>query len=116
VHELLWEECLQSVPAAEKRIYDAVVDDDHKNSACLLGELYCKQDDDGDYIFEDVFEVVVGNELDDFIRGGDTGIYTDGLGIKNSDDERLEEVCTIVCQEAQMGGIELTGVQPSTCP
>jgi len=116
VHDLLWDECLSSgLTLARKAMYDAVEEDDDKNSACLLGELYCKQEDDK-YIFEDIFESVVDNELDDFIRGGDRiNNYIDGLGIASSDYDDVEEVCTKVCEVASRGGIRRSNAKPSTC-
>jgi len=118
VHELLWEECLsdKSLTTAQENMYNDVEDEEDRNSACLLGELYCKQVD-GDYIFEDIFAKVVKNELDDYIRRGKaTNNYMDGLGISNSDSDDLEEVCTVICGAAAGGGILSNNTTPSTCP
>ncbi len=115
VHELLWEKCLDEAPSSKKSLYTAVEEEDDENSACLLGELYCKQEDD-EYIFEDVFESVVDNELDNFIRGGSSGgsNYRDGLGITSSDYDDLEEVCLVVCGNSG-NKIGSGNTRPSTC-
>lgn len=120
VHELLWEECIndRSVGSAQKALYNAISEDDDKNSACLLGELYCRQDSDDAYIFEDVFEAVVDDELDNFVRGGkNSRLYTDGLGISSSDYDDVEEVCKVVCSARDSGGIRSSGgnASPSGC-
>ena len=115
VHELLWEECLTdgSVTTPRRDMYKAISDDDDENSACLLGEFYCKKIDD-EYIFEDVFESVVDNELDNFIRGR-ASRYTGGLGITSSDYDDLEEVCQVICGTTGNGIIGSSNVRPSTC-
>ena len=118
VHELLWEECVgdRSVTSARKSLYNAAPENDDKSSACLLGEFYCKQDSDGDYIFEDIFETVVDDELDNFIRGGkNSNIYTDGLGISSSDYDEIEEVCKVVCSVRASGGIRNGNSRPARC-
>ena len=117
VHELLWDQCLasnQGVTAARRAMYNRVTETDDKSSACLLGELYCKQEDE-DYIFEDVFENVVKNELDNFIRGGDGASYTDGLGIASSDYDDIEEVCSIICASSGNNRIYSGSTKPATC-
>ena len=104
-------------PSAKRVLYNASTEDDDKNSACLLGELYCQKEDD-DYIFEDVFENVVDNELDNFIRGGKNNTtYTDGLGIASSDYDDLEEVCGVICSTSSSTGNRIirNSVRPSTC-
>ncbi len=117
MHDLLWEECLSSnsVTTAQRDMYDDVEESDDQNSACLLGEFYCERVDNK-YILEDVFEDLVDNELDNYIRGGDNNSdYTDGLEIASSDYNDLEEVCMVVCDTAANGGIRKGQAEPSAC-
>ena len=95
VHELLWEECINDTQ--KDSTYGVVDEDDDQNSACLLGELYCKQEDNK-YIFEDVFETLVNHDLDNYIRSGNGANYRGGLDLASSDYDDLDVVCgDVIC-------------------
>ncbi|MDE0150947.1 MAG: hypothetical protein OXK80_00400 [Bdellovibrionales bacterium] len=95
-------------------MYEDVDESDDQNSACLIGELYCKQVDNR-YIFKDVFRGLMDYELNNFIRGGDQSSYVDGLGVAFSDYDDLEAVCKKVCDTKDKGGIRKGNTKPSTC-
>ena len=117
VHNLLWKECLSdysSLSVQQSAMYEDIDESDDQNSACLIGELYCKQVDNK-YIFKDVFRNLVDYELDNFIGGGDQSSYVDGLGIAFSDYGDLEKICKKVCDTAENGGIRKNNVKPSAC-
>lgn len=111
VHELLWEECVSH--AKSSAMYNAITDSEDKKSACLLGEFYCAQESE-DYIFEDLFEEVVDNELDSYIRDDSGSDYKGGLDITSSDYDDLEVVCgDVICNNStSVRRIPKTGTNP----
>ena len=96
-HKLLAESCVGD--SSTQSLYRGDrVDNEFQKTACTLGEVYCKQDD-GDYLFEDVFEDIVNADdaLEEYIS---EELPESGEDI---DEDEIDEVCPEFCDEFQTG-------------
>ena len=125
-HEILLNDCISDVHegvSSSNLIYTAarIPDEDYRDAACTLGEVYCKKRG-SDYIFEDVFDELVENAdgLQDYIESERTRDKPkQGLGLEDDSDE-LEKVCREFCDRTSTGrtgsGSWTSTVKPTVCP
>ena len=117
IHDLLIEgACLGSasqLSTAERNMYISITEEDFRGPACALGEVYCLEVDD-DYILENAFTTISDGDLEEFVEGGSSNSYTDGLGIDDRDSDDLEEVCNVVCGSGN-NRIYAGSTRPGSC-
>ena len=120
-HEILLDDCLSDAgsKATSSAGYDNtgagssynINNEDYKEQACSLGEVYCKKDGNK-YIFEDVFEDIV--DYDDQLEG-----YIDDelAAVSQSNIDDLDKVCPEFCKNFCRGsGGDPTGDnKPTYC-
>ena len=95
--------------------YSDVSEEVDEESACSLGEVYCKQDDDDNYIFEDVFEEIVQSadrSLQDYIEADSGTNKVQGLEVDDDDSTDIEVVCEALCHSTRFGK---SGRRAATC-
>ena len=93
---------------------------DYQKSACALGEVYCKKDGRGDYIFEESFESIldaVTNDLSDYITEPPVRSKPkSALGFdndNNKEEDDIEKVCQAFCP--LWSNIRTVEYRPTTC-
>ena len=124
-HDILLDDCISDVDgdrATSAKVYTAarIPDEDYREAACTLGEVYCKRRGN-EYIFEDVFDELVDNAdgLLDYIEDERTTSHPkQSLGLEDDGDE-LEEVCEEFCDRTSSGRTGsrswTSTVKPSLC-
>lgn len=111
VHNLGLSACLTENQSKTAN-YQAKAGTDYKNTACMMGEVYCTKAGD-EYVFDDTFEEILDDAggLRAYIRDQTNTAARKGLGV-TSKIEDLEVVCPAFC--TKIGG---TGAaRPSACP
>ncbi len=131
-HEVLIENCIREADESSGHPYSytdshtpngVIPNTEYREAACTLGEVYCKKDDNDNYIFEGKFEEIidtVDSALKEYIEeapyNSSSAYRKSGLNFDDNNDldrDEISDVCETFC--GKWNGHSSLEIVPDTC-